>query len=90
MAVICKFCEKIFSTQSNLNKHLRNVHKQEQKNIISYDYNFSNIKCLSCHCSFRFTCDLRYHLKLVHSQVIDEENMQFANANGKALKLFII
>ena len=83
MAVICKFCEKIFSSQSCLNRHVRKTHKIKEKQIVSYDWNIYNSKCFDCKCSFIQTVDLRNHLINVHNIKLETEELQFDSIVGK-------
>ncbi|CAG9772283.1 unnamed protein product [Ceutorhynchus assimilis] len=81
MPVSCLICFKVFSTQSSVNRHLKNVHKQEKNNIISYPYDHFNSKCLeeNCGTSFRFISELRCHLETVHNKTMNKENIFFAS-----------
>ncbi|KAJ8909799.1 hypothetical protein NQ315_015319 [Exocentrus adspersus] len=67
MPVLCFVCEKIFSTQSNLNKHSKKVHKSKPK-IVSYDQSKRDYKCLEneCNSSFRNNIDFINHLSEDH------------------------
>ncbi|KAJ8964007.1 hypothetical protein NQ314_005219 [Rhamnusium bicolor] len=78
--VMCKHCDKIFSVQSSLNRHLLEKHNITS-NIISYDASVFNFKCLetNCNVSFKLNEELRQHLKDTHSHDMIQEFLQFAN-----------
>ncbi|XP_050310809.1 uncharacterized protein LOC126746544 [Anthonomus grandis grandis] len=76
MPVICKLCDKSYSTQFNLNKHCRQNHgKQIQEH--SYDENVFKFKCLMCKCSYPRNVQLCNHLQKEHDQKIEEEKLEF-------------
>lgn len=83
MVVNCDTCNKVFSSQKSLNKHLRNIHKQTEKNVHSFEYDMFNQKCLECRISFRQISDLRYHLQNFHKVEMMEEQHQFTTKDGK-------
>ena len=83
MGVVCKVCKKIFTRQSNLNAHLKNIHKEIFNNIISYDFNVFNNKCLEgCNVSFRNVNDLRKHLEHLHNFNVEAEILNFPSLMG--------
>lgn len=86
---MCFICDNIFTSQSNLNRHSKNVHNIT--NIaISYNKSVFNYKCLEelCNHSFRYNLDLIKHLKSKHSfKIEDEEIKTFANLEGIYLYL---
>lgn len=83
MAVLCKICEKVFSTQCNLNKHLKNTHNSK-RNIVSYDKSICNFKCLEkdCNSSFKQNSFLINHLCEKHNFHFEEDKFEFTNATG--------
>ncbi|CAH0549893.1 unnamed protein product, partial [Brassicogethes aeneus] len=78
MPVMCRTCEKVFSTQYNLNKHSKKVH-HAMPIVVSYDKTVYNYKCLEihCNCSFRQNTDLVYHLQNQHQIDIQREQLFF-------------
>lgn len=90
MSVICLVCDKIFTKQSNLNRHLQNVHNLEPKPV-SYDNNIWNYKCLetSCNNSFPRCESLIIHLQTVHNVIFEEtEEIVFSNKSGKSVPTY--
>lgn len=84
MPVVCKHCSTIFSKQSNLNRHLKHVHKIEHVNMISYHYDIFMHKCLNgCEVSFKFNFELRHHLKSVHGMEMEEDVFEFSTKEGE-------
>ncbi|CAH1236533.1 unnamed protein product [Diabrotica balteata] len=83
MALVCEICCKHFSTQSSLNRHLKNVHKKTQKEKIIVAYNFEQFdsKCLeeNCNTSYRFTAELRHHLQTIHNKDMETEVLNFSD-----------
>ena len=80
MPVFCFECEKVFSTQSNFNRHKREVHGDESNEDQQLTYAYEKYLCLEgCKVSFRFIQDLRNHL---HS----EHNIQFTIYKNYCLK----
>lgn len=79
MPVACKICQKIFCSQSSVNRHLKNVHSKQDKNIVSYEYSRFNSKCLEkdCNTSYRFVAELRCHLESAHNKLMDKEVIIF-------------
>lgn len=83
MAVMCNICEKVFSTQSNLNQHRYRVHKIKENISISYDFNMFGSKCLEgCNVSFKFISNLRLHLESVHNMDMMSETLHFRCMEG--------
>ncbi|XP_069679650.1 uncharacterized protein [Periplaneta americana] len=67
MGVACLLCNKIFSNQTNVNRHKREVHDCREKEVIEYDKDVSVFKCLEgCEVSFKYNSDLRIHLQKKH------------------------
>ncbi|XP_072399070.1 uncharacterized protein [Diabrotica undecimpunctata] len=77
MAVMCKICKKILSSQSCLNRHNKKVHNQKKTEIISYELNVFNSKCFECAISFKFIKDLRTHLQDKHNVAIEMIEITF-------------
>lgn len=91
MPVLCFVCDKIFSTQSNLNKHSKRVHKRKPK-IVSYDQSKWNYKCLEsgCNSSFQRCIDLINHLTEDHHINMQSETMTFSSKEGGYYNKIII
>lgn len=86
MSVCCLICEKIFSTQSTLNRHLREKHDLEKKNIVSYERNVHTFKCNECGCNSSFinNQELRLHLDDGHGIKTNlMEVLKFSSYEGK-------
>ncbi|KAJ8951703.1 hypothetical protein NQ314_007652, partial [Rhamnusium bicolor] len=68
MSAMCKICEKEFSSQFNLNKHLKNVHKTKPV-AVSYKKSVWSYKCEepSCNSSFYRNQGLIDHLLMCHN-----------------------
>lgn len=83
MSVQCKYCNGIFSSQFNLNKHCRNIHGVQNSGI-SYDKSVYNFKCLEVNCnnSFKFNADLINHLQNNHKFSIVSEELAFNSIEG--------
>lgn len=93
MSLSCSICAKNFSSKGNLTKHLKNVHKAEEKRVTSYNFEQFNNKCLEedCNKSYRFLADLRHHLQQIHSYAIEEEILKFSSEEGiKTIKTTFI
>lgn len=73
---------KKFKARSNLNRHLKTVHQEDKRNIVSYEFNAFTNKCLECYKSFVKAEQLRYHLMTDHSKAFPEENYQFSCREG--------
>ncbi|KAL1510064.1 hypothetical protein ABEB36_004719 [Hypothenemus hampei] len=68
MSIICIKCNKLFSTQSSHNRHVREVHK-DCSDPVPYGRNtIWNNRCLeeNCDCVFRCNKDLVNHLQKTH------------------------
>lgn len=88
MPVFCFKCEKVFSTQRNLNRHVREVHFDESQEKLDMTINYCLethlFKCLEgCDMSFKFNNHLRNHLKNVHFFEITNETLTFGKINGE-------
>lgn len=81
MPVLCFDCDKLFSTQFNLNKHLRNVHNKPSR-CIEYRSETKYI-CVECSLFFKFNRDLRSHLEQKHNFENNIEFLQFKNVDGE-------
>ncbi|CAH1103846.1 unnamed protein product [Psylliodes chrysocephalus] len=91
MSVICKYCNKLFTLQSNLNRHLKNVHNRTETNIICYEYNIHSNKCLEgCHASFINIMQLRQHFTQAHKIDFEEKTLNFGNIEGVYIVFFIL
>lgn len=88
MGVLCFICEKVFSNQSNINKHMRNVHNKQSPSIIEYEGSVGLFKCLDgCNVSFKCNKDLRNHLQQKHSVYQEILTPTFTSYSGKHLVL---
>ena len=67
MTYLCVTCSKVFSTQSNLNYHVKTIHLKE-----------CNFKCLHCQKSFTQNSSLQTHIKTVH---LNERNFKCPHCN---------
>ncbi|KAJ8932895.1 hypothetical protein NQ314_014376 [Rhamnusium bicolor] len=78
MSAMCKICEKEFSSQFNLNKHLKNVHKTKPV-AVSYKKSVWSYKCEepSCNSSFYRNQGLIDHLLMCHNIEVESETRQF-------------
>lgn len=85
MPIFCFHCEKLFSNQSNLNRHTREVHHDKNQELtIQYPLEVYLFKCLEgCQVSFRFNKDLRNHLRIKHNLEFDSEKLIFRGKDGK-------
>lgn len=71
----CYICDKIFSANSNLNRHLRKIHKEN----VQSPYN--NVKCALCESVFPSSCIYNDHLVNHHQVKIEIENLTFENGD---------
>ncbi|CAG9768283.1 unnamed protein product [Ceutorhynchus assimilis] len=67
MGVHCFECDKVFSTQSNYNRHRSEVHGLDDKVIIEYACEVTMFKCEECGISFKKNENLRHHLVQKHN-----------------------
>ncbi|XP_072395518.1 zinc finger transcription factor family protein 17-like [Diabrotica undecimpunctata] len=78
MVVMCKECSKVYSSQSNLNRHLKEIHGLNAQ-IIFYDKNVTSFKCLEgCNISFRLRLELVRHLEDCHNFKMEREMYEFS------------
>lgn len=84
MPVMCKFCNKIFSRQFTINRHIREIH-MEQVEPVSYAKERWGFKCLEANCdtSFQQGPFLIAHLEKVHELKFESEIIMFENMDGK-------
>ncbi|KAJ8933250.1 hypothetical protein NQ314_014131 [Rhamnusium bicolor] len=84
MSAMCKICEKEFSSQFNLNKHLENVHKTKPV-AVSYKKSVWSYKCEepSCNSSFYRNQGLIDHLLMCHNIEVESETRQFKTLQGE-------
>ncbi|KAJ8926541.1 hypothetical protein NQ314_021080 [Rhamnusium bicolor] len=77
MSAMCKICEK-FSSQFNLNKHLKNVHENKPV-AASYKKSVWSYKCEepSCNSSFYRNQGLIDRLLMCHNIEVESETRQF-------------
>lgn len=87
MGVVCGICNKLYTTQSSLNRHLNLDHNHSKRNIITYDFELHNAKCLECRCSFRYTSLLREHLHNEHNMDMEIMEKDFDNEESFLLWL---
>lgn len=69
----CYICDKIFSANSNLNRHLRKIH---QENVQSP---YNNVKCALCESVFSSSSTYNQHLEKDHQVRIDIEQLTFSS-----------
>lgn len=82
MGVMCTICRKLFSCQSNLNRHTRTAHKAAVK-IAFYELDKYSAKCRECNCSYRYVADLREHLEKYHKIDFETVTMFFKSMQGE-------
>lgn len=72
----CEVCSRLFSTRSNLIRHIKSVHKIE----IMYDKHFKLFQCLEgCDVSFSTYKNLLEHLQEQHCVTIAIETREFSS-----------
>lgn len=69
----CYICDKTFSANSNLNRHLRKIHKEN----VQSPYN--NVKCALCDSVFSSSSLYNQHLDNSHGVKIETEHHTFSN-----------
>lgn len=69
----CYICDKIFSANSNLNRHLRKIH---QENVQSP---YNNVKCALCESVFSSSSIYNQHLEKDHKVQIEVEHLTFSS-----------
>lgn len=69
----CYICDKIFSANSNLNRHLRKIH---QENVQSP---YNNVKCALCESVFSSSSIYNQHLEKDHKVSIEVEQLTFSS-----------
>lgn len=69
----CYICDKTFSANSNLNRHLRKIHKEN----VQSPYN--NVKCALCDSIYSSSSIYNQHLENDHRVNIEIERLTFAN-----------
>ncbi|XP_072394744.1 uncharacterized protein [Diabrotica undecimpunctata] len=90
MVVMCKECSKVYSSQSNLNRHLKEIHGLNAQ-IISYDKNMTSIKCLEgCNISFRLRLELVGHLEDCHNFKMEREMYKFSTIEGQYESIYFL
>ncbi|KAJ8950537.1 hypothetical protein NQ314_007846 [Rhamnusium bicolor] len=84
MSAMCKICEKEFSSQFNLNKHLKNGHKTKPV-AVYYKKSVWSYKCEepSCNSSFYRNQGLIDHLLMCHNIEVESETRQFKALQGE-------
>jgi len=83
MPVMCRHCSKLYSTQRNLNRHLKESHGFESE-VIAYDIQAKSFKCLEgCNISFVLQAELVSHLMAKHNVTIEHVECQFASMESK-------
>lgn len=82
MAVTCRHCGKVYSNQSNLNRHLKENHGLNSE-IIAYEKDLKSFKCLEgCDISFRLNSELVDHLQKKHNFKMEQESREFPTIEG--------
>lgn len=91
MPVNCFVCNKVFVSQSSMNRHKRNVHnKNKTENYCEYA-GPTKFSCLACNSFFKFNRDLRRHLAEEHGHSTELLEMDFIKFAGKdLLNIFIV
>mgnify|MGYP003729617393 CR=1 FL=1 len=69
----CYICDKIFSANSNLNRHLRKIHKEN----VQSPYN--NVKCALCESVYSSSSIYNQHLENDHKVRIEVEHLTFVS-----------
>lgn len=82
MSVICLLCDKMFATQSTLNRHKRETHHLGI-NASAYEFDKYNAKCYECASSFLFVSTLREHLDKLHNFKSETIYLNFNNMQGE-------
>nr|CAI5820051.1 unnamed protein product [Callosobruchus analis] len=78
MSATCEFCEKIFTLNKNLTRHLREIHGVEQKSSLTYPFETYNDKCYEgCNLSFFTIGQLKDHFLNNHDFTFEEEQLNF-------------
>lgn len=72
----CYICDKIFSANSNLNRHLRKIHKEN----VQSPYN--NVKCALCDATCPSSSMYIIHLDDVHHVHIETDELTFPDAKS--------
>lgn len=72
----CYICDKTFSANSNLNRHLRKIHKEN----VQSPYN--NVKCALCDSIYSSSSIYNQHLENDHRVHIEIERLTFANKDS--------
>lgn len=88
MPLLCVICDKVLSTKSSYNRHLREVHNKKPEPV-SYSSqegkgtSLSNC-CLEpgCRCTFKTVKNLVEHLQNVHLMKFEIERRAMENING--------
>ncbi|XP_072400090.1 uncharacterized protein [Diabrotica undecimpunctata] len=80
MPVTCKYCDKVFSRQFTLNRHVTQIHFKQVERI-SYAKNVWGFKCLEPDCdnSFQQGKFLINHLENVHNLKFESQTINFTN-----------
>lgn len=82
--VVCIYCEKKYSSQKSLSKHVVQVHKVVKATVVCQEE--------SCVEKFRNVCDLRTHLCSTHGMKTMEEckELNFEKYSGKCISVVLI
>lgn len=72
----CYICDKIFSANSNLNRHLRKIHKEN----VQSPYN--NVKCALCDSVYSSSSIYNQHLEKDHQVKIEVEHKTFSTRDS--------
>lgn len=79
MSLKCNHCNQTLASKSSLNRHIKEVHKIEERPLHMSDFDTYNNKCLTCFKSFKSVKDLREHLVQQHNFISEEEELCFEN-----------
>lgn len=69
----CSYCDAIFSTKSNFNRHMRTVHEEDATKI-NVDFlppmkELPKFQCLDCNAMFKRKDHLKRHIKCTHDNI---------------------
>lgn len=74
---MCTFCDKTFSTNSNLKRHLKEIHHHEE-DAVSQESRFT---CVICNKKLKTNKEYETHQIQNHEIKIEKENITFSNSD---------